>query len=333
MCNDFLVCITKEPLAGNTDVVCLKYKGAGEGENTIEAAISPFFGSNLFKIKFNDKDLIYTDYKVFNNRGFTGIYVLFPFPNRVKDKKYTFNNKSYSLEAVDRFGIKHLVHGLVFDRPWGYEQPVASKDHASVKTYIDIDRSHPCYESFPFKCRLSLNYILKQDGILLEYEVINHSRVEMPFGFGLHPHFVKLSGKDKTKITVPAKYVMDTDSELIPSGKLVETEGTMHDLNNQRIVDKLELDHVFTGLKKNKPATIEYVKERIKIIAKASDDFTHAVLYTPKDAPFFCLENQTCSTDAINLHEKGFITESNLLVLKPGKTHKGFVEYLIQKTC
>jgi aldose 1-epimerase len=59
---------------------------------------------------------------------------------------------------------------------------------------------------------------------------------------------------------------------------------------------------------------------------KASADFTHLVVYTPQE-PWFCVENQTCSTDAHNLYTLGWDKESHLMVLEPGQTHSGFVEY------
>jgi len=63
----------------------------------------------------------------------------------------------------------------------------------------------------------------------------------------------------------------------------------------------------------------------------ASDDFTHLVVYTPKDAAWFCVENQTCSTDAHNLYDQGLKSESNLIVVEPGKTRSGYAEFQMSK--
>src|SRR5438128_10778501 len=62
----------------------------------------------------------------------------------------------------------------------------------------------------------------------------------------------------------------------------------------------------------------------------ASEAFTHMVIYTlpsEADGPFFCLENQTCSTDAINLHSRGLGEMAHLIELRPGESSDGFIQY------
>jgi aldose 1-epimerase len=51
------------------------------------------------------------------------------------------------------------------------------------------------------------------------------------------------------------------------------------------------------------------------------------VIYTPPGEPFFCLENQTCSTDAHNLYDKGFREESGLRFAGAGAVAAGTVRY------
>lgn len=45
---------------------------------------------------------------------------------------------------------------------------------------------------------------------------------------------------------------------------------------------------------------IEYKTLGIKVVLKASEEFSNIVLYTPRGKEYFCIENQTCSTDAKN---------------------------------
>ena len=63
-----------------------------------------------------------------------------------------------------------------------------------------------------------------------------------------------------------------------------------------------------------------------------SEDFTHAVIYTPPDgSPFFCVEHQTCSTDAINFHQNPALREmAHLLEVAPGATYRGTLQYYIR---
>jgi aldose 1-epimerase len=80
-----------------------------------------------------------------------------------------------------------------------------------------------------------------------------------------------------------------------------------------------------------KYAQVIYSDLGLRVQLLTTDDFSHLVLYSPRGAGFFCLENQTCSTDAHNLYDRGFKTESGLKLVPVGKVHTGSVTYLIIK--
>jgi aldose 1-epimerase len=226
-----------------------------------------------------------------------------------------------------------LIHGLVFDQQWQYEVPVVGQDFVSVTTYIEITPESPFYKHYPFDSRFSLNYALRKDGVSISYKVSNHGSKDMPFGFALHPYFSTLSGKDNTLVTVPANSVMEADNKLLPTGRILPLDGIMYamfDLRQPVPIAHLKLDHVYTDLRKNESAIIEYKKQAMQLRISASSEFTHVVMFTPPpeaDGPFFCLENQTCSTDAINLHARGLNKIAHLLEVPPGETSTGSIEY------
>lgn len=109
----------------------------------------------------------------------------------------------------------------------------------------------------------------------------------------------------------------------------------MFDLREPVPIANLKLDHIYTGLHKNGTAVIEYRKQAMRLRITASEAFTHVVIYTPPseaDGPFFCLENQTCSTDAINLHSRDLAEMAHLLELRPGEGSDGFIQYTVSDT-
>ena len=55
------------------------------------------------------------------------------------------------------------------------------------------------------------------------------------------------------------------------------------------------------------------------------------VVYTPPGRPFFCMENQTCSTDAHNLYSKGLEKEAHLLIAGQGKKVSGWVYVKVER--
>src|SRR5207253_434737 len=108
----------------NTTTLSLSSTDQSNPSRNTLVSIAPEFGSNLFRFRAGEHDLIYTDQELLTKRDFTGTFVLWPFPNRVRDKRYTYQGQRYSLEDVHRpGGYPTLVHGLVFDRPWHYTQP------------------------------------------------------------------------------------------------------------------------------------------------------------------------------------------------------------------
>jgi aldose 1-epimerase len=331
--------VRKDPELGV--VLFLRYKDRDDYRKNIEIAIAPEFGSNMFRFRIGERDIFYCDRKLLRDHDWTGNFPLWPLPNRVRDKRYTFEGRTISLESIRRKrGNRPLIHGLVDDQVWEYEEPGVEKDCATVTTHISITGNSPLYRYFPFESELTLQYTLYRDGVKVQYTVSNNEHrgtgKNMPFGFALHPYFATLSGRAKTFVTLPADYVMEADEELLPSGKLLEVTGTEYDLRRPTPVDGLQLDTVFTGLHPGEKATVDFRTLGMRIYFNASDDFTHLILYTLEDG-FICLENQTGSTDMINLHARA-VEEQNLelekaahlLTLPPGQTHTGYIAYQIE---
>ena len=180
----------------NTTTISLSSIDQSNSSHNILVSIAPEYGSNLFRFRFGEYDLIYTDPELLTKREFTGTVVLWPFPNRVRDKRYTYQGQSYSLENVHRpGGYPTLIHGLVFDRPWHYTQPVIGPDAVSVTTYVDVNPDSPYYSAYPFDSRLSLTYTLSGTELTMTYQVHNKSARTLPFGFAMHPYLSTFADK------------------------------------------------------------------------------------------------------------------------------------------
>src|SRR5436190_181882 len=235
--------VSQDPALNTTIISLTSFDQSNSSRNT-QVSIAPEFGSNLFRFRAGEHDLIYTDQELLTKRDFTGMFVLWPFPNRVRDKRYTYQGQRYSLEDVRRpGGYPTLVHGLVFDRPWHYMQPVIGTDAVSVTTYVDVNK---------------------------------------------------------------VMYAM-------------------YDLREPVPVDFLKLDHVYMRLNKPSFSIVDYKTLALQLHISATDDFTHLVIFTPEQVPSLCIEHQTCSTDAINLHHQGAALReaAHLLEVQPGETYSG----------
>jgi aldose 1-epimerase len=287
----------------------------------------------MYRFRVGEHDLIYTDQVLLKNKNYTGNYVLWPFPNRVRDKRYTYQEQKYSLEDVHRpGGDATLVHGLVFDRPWQYTQPVIGSDAVSVTTYVDVNPDSPYYPDYPFESRLSLTFTLSGTELSVTYQVHNQSGRTLPFGFALHPYFSTFADKHDVFLSIPAQAVMEEDDEMLPTGRIFDVNKVMYamyDLREPVPVDYLKLDHVYTQLNKPALSIVDYTSLAMQLHISATDDFTHLVIFTPQQLHAICIEYQTCSTDAINLYHEGTALreESHLLKVQPGATYSGTLRY------
>lgn len=316
----------------HTTVVRLSYTNPNHPARNLLACVAPDLGSNLYRFRAGSYELLHCEQEKLRQRGHTGVFILWPFPNRVREKQYTYRGQRYTFAGVPRTQGP-LIHGLVYDRSWAYEQPSASDESASVTTHVEMKPDSPYYQSYPFPSRLVLTYTLTAAGITVVYTVQNTGTRPLPYGFALHPYFNLLAGAEGTRVALPAAHVMEADDELLPTGRLLNVRSTMYamfDLARPTPIGQLRLDHVYTDLPQNRTALIDYAGLNLRLRISASEDFTHTVIYTPEQSPFFCLENQTCSTDAINLFQRNMQNIAHLLEVQPGQEMSGSIHYGVE---
>lgn len=312
----------------NLEFVILGFQDGANGDRNLEAWIAPSHGSNLCRLSAAGKNIIDFEPELLAKSDFTGTPVLYPTPNRVRNGVFRYQGKAY---AQVKRGVTIYEHGLVHNEPWQSQQPEVKAASVDLKTWIDFDKTSAVFEAFPFTHRLALEFCLTETGMKVTYTIENKDDQAIPFGFGLHPYFMKLSGDESTCVELPANYVMDYTSDCLPTGRLIKVAGTIYDLRQKIKIGALDLDHVFTGRVDGRCAQIYYATLGMRVKLVTTHDFSHLVLYSPRGAAYFCLENQTCSTDAHNLADRDFKTESGLKFVMPGKIQTGSVTYQITK--
>ena len=297
-------------------------------EKSLKAWIVPERGSNMCKFSSGENVLIDFDPELLYKMDYTGTPVLYPTPNRVRNGMFQYKGEIFN-QVKNNEPV--FAHGLVHNEKWNYSEPLVSSDCVKMDAWIDFNRESGLFEAFPFNHRLMLEFKLSIDGIRITYMIINNDVKDIPFGFALHPYFTKLSGEEGTFITLPASCVMDCTADLLPTGRLIDVGSTIYDLRKPAKIGSLDMDHVFTGIEERKFTEISYSTKGIDIELNSSEDFTHLVLYTPSGKSYFCIENQTCSTDAHNMYDRGFAVEAGLKFVPAGKSHTGYVKYIVKR--
>jgi len=294
-----------------------------------KAQLAPSAGCNVFSIEYKGQEILRKPKSLNDLPGFMyGVPVLYPTPNRVKNSEFTFGGHTYKFKANDG---PNFLHGIVHSVPWEVTQVCPADDRSSVHCQLAFKERTERYGLFPHKHVLGLTVTVKNSSVRLTYTVDNtEGGKPLPFGFALHPWFIYLGERKSTYLKVPADNLMFADEAHLPNGGLVRVSRTKYDTRRPKTLEGFVIDDVYFGMRASAPAAFEHREQKLTVTCKASRDFTHLVVYTPEE-PWFCVENQTCSTDAHNLHSSGSTKESHLMVLPAGKTHTGYVEYRLKK--
>jgi aldose 1-epimerase len=308
-------------------IIQLSAENRREPKKSIMVKITPEGGANLFAFRVGDADLILGPEKLVELDGkHLGMFILYPTPNRIRDGVYTFRGEKYTMTFPGETRT-HKGHGIVWDDAWTFDEPRAGANSASCTVRYVLDPNNPRFPAFPYSNVLTMEYTLLADRVRVSYEVENRDARPMGFGFGIHPFWRIIGSKDQVFIRVPLPYHMDA-TEMMPSGKLdTVTPDSKWSLLDFKPVSALHLDDVYFGAVPKSQVDIEYRSIGLTIQQRATADFTHVVVYTP-DRNLFCVENQTCSTDAHNLFSRGLVKESHLQALKPGHKTGGHVDYI-----
>jgi aldose 1-epimerase len=303
------------------------------GQTRVE--IVPDAGNNIKSFLHEGRSILLEAPSLHDLRGTKfGVPILYPSPNRVRDAHFTFRGKRYGFTPNKG---KNFIHGLVHSLNWEVIEVREMMDRQDplgesieLESGVDFIPGSPQYELFPHPHRLRVAIRVGDGTIRWTYTVDNQvGTTPIPFGFGLHPYFRYLGPRESTYLRLPATDWMEA-IELLPTGRLVPVGETSFDMRAARSLAGFFIDDVFTGMKPTENATIEHRSAGIAIDLLASGDFTHAVVFTPADKDAFCVENQTCSTDAHNLSALELQEAAHLLVVEPGQSFTGWVEYQVR---
>jgi aldose 1-epimerase len=254
--------------------------------------------------------------------------ILYPTPNRVKQSKFTFRERTFVLDENED---RNFIHGLVNKSQWEVVGMVIDNMHASIRCKVAFAEGGKEFEKFPLTHDFFMTVSVSGQAVRWTYEVDNsQGDAAIPFGVALHPYFVYQGDRAETYLTIPATHMMEPTPDLLPTGKLIPAAELPYALNEPISLKDTKFDTVFWGLKSAEPTVVDFRSVQRKVTLAATDDFTHLVVWTP-DRPYFGIENQTCSTDAHNLSVNGKEKEAHLQVCEPAQKMSGWVEYRFAK--
>lgn len=310
-----------------------------ETQGAARAEIWPAFGFNCYRWLVarsgRTLDLLYADPQLFNNSKPTrsGIPILFPFPNRIRDGRFTWHGRTYRLPPNDS-SRKNAIHGFACRRPWRVVDRGANDQEAWLTGEFRASTDAPDDERFwPADYRLRITYRLQGTRLRIEARVENPDTAALPFGLGYHPYFrvpfTPESSAADCSVEAPASQYWELLDSL-PTGKVLPVDAA-RDLQRPRPYPDLNLDDVLTGLDETQTqedlcwrGTVRDAASQAELRLFCSPAFRELVAFTPSHRRAVCLEPYTCTTDAINLQDAG--VEAGWQVLPSGGTWQGVVE-------
>lgn len=312
-------------------------------EGTARAELWPMWGFNCLRwqVKMPDGswgDILYTapDWETNPVPTRSGHPILFPFPGRLRDGRFTFEGKTYQLPLNDSVK-QNAIHGFTPRNPWRVGAVGTVPEWAMVGGDFDLQHDLPAAVGlWPGEFHISVAYHLHADRLRVQATVENRGAEPLPFGLGYHPYF-RLPGIadpdiDGHVLQANVSQFWQADADNLPTGVREAIPPTL-DFRQPRPIGTTGLDHVFAGVTTELPPVGELrelavlshpqAAGRLRVLADAS--FRELVLFTPPHRRAIAIEPYTCSADAANLAARGI--DSGWRVLGPGQNWQSVVEY------
>ncbi len=267
-------------------------------------------GAALIGLSVNNFDLI-------EPKTRDGLYagkILAPWPNRIKDGKYSFNKKDYQL-PINEVSKNNSLHGLVANCLW---EVLFQSESKVVLQYL---LNQP--EIYPGKLELQVTYEIIESGIEITVLSENVGELSAPYGVSIHTYLVAgaLVKNNELFLQIPADQFLEVDAERLLPIKLQPVVGTNFDFIHSKKISDLFIDHAFKYSSDN-PRSISLLNKDGQGTEVIFDDLSKWIQIHTADRDLqadsrmaVAIEPMTCPPDAFN-------SGIDLIVLEPGKKHE-----------
>jgi aldose 1-epimerase len=247
--------------------------------------------------------------------GYAGT-LLAPWPNRIRDGRYSFAGKEYRV-PLNEPDKHNALHGLAV---WGRWRATA---HSADSVTVEYDL--PPTPGYPWALALAATYSVGADGLTATHAVTNVDATACPFGFSVHPYLFSGAPVADTFLQIPARSRLLLDGRLLPIGA-AKVAGTEYDFTAPRRIGSLEIDCAFGDV-------VRDAQDGTTAVTVSTSEGTGARLWA--DAAFgwwqiytgdtlagerfrrsVAVEPMTCPPDS-------FRSGRDLIVLEPGQTWRG----------
>jgi aldose 1-epimerase len=239
---------------------------------------------------------------------------LIPFPNRIKDGRYNFSEKSYQL-PINQPTENHAIHGFIYDKKFNVTHNEINEKEASITLEYIYNGEN---EGFPFKFITEMIFTLTaEDGLNCQTVVQNLGDVAMPFGDGWHPYFKFDKQVDDIQLKIPTDIKTLVDERMIPTGEILP----FNNFIELTKINQIMLDTGFRIAGEDGIVDTELFDPQSNITIKVFQEigekkYNFLQVFIPPSRDSIAIEPMTCNINAFN-------NKDGLIVLEPGDVFEG----------
>ncbi len=258
------------------------------------AAVVTESGAALRRLTHHGRDLVdgFGEHEM--SSGGRG-QLLMPWPNRIRDGRYTFGGEERQLGLTDP-GHGNASHGLARWASWTLEE--------HTETSVSLVYRVAAQTGYPWSLDLHVRYDLSADGLVVTQTATNLADEPAPYASGAHPYLTVGDGIDDCELTVPGRTRLLVDDRLIPTG--TEPVSDPYDFTRPRRIGDQRLDTAFGSLERHDgraTVTLRDPATERGVVLWADEHHHWLQVFTPPadgSRPGIAVEPMTAPADAYN---------------------------------
>lgn len=261
-------------------------------------------GATLRSFSVDDREWLWSFDEDQAPSGSQGRHLL-PWPNRIRDGRYSFEGAEYQL-PISEVPRHVALHGLNEGFAWQLQSHTGSQ-------VVQRHTFHP-EAGWPGTLTAILTHSLSDAGLQVDVHVTNDGDADVPYGYGVHPYFA-FDDVNSVSLELPFEEELKVDEDRLLPVELVPATSD-NDFRTARPLDQTVFDTAFT-----RPAdprwTVRLTGATHTVEVWGEDMLPWVQIYTRPERDTIAVEPMTCGPDAFNEGP----THDDLVVLAPGHQH------------
>jgi aldose 1-epimerase len=156
------------------------------------------------------------------------------YANRIQHGKFNIVNNEYTLAT--NLGKHHLHGGVQGFNLKFWQAATYEADNKITYSYTSPDGE----EGYPGNLQMQITYSLQQNKLVIDYKVTTDKAT--PINLTNHSYFNLSGGTEATihqhELQLFTNQILDVDADLIPSGKINNTDATIYDFTTPKLLDQ-----------------------------------------------------------------------------------------------